>query len=116
MSSPTKVPRRWPIYAGDAATAGFTFTVPGSSTPATLTADGWACMWRATRDAATAISATVDTSEAVSDAKITVTFTGAQTRTMGGPGFFDLQQTVGSDDPVTYVHGETSWTEDVTRT
>lgn len=115
MSTPAKLTQRWPIYAGDPASIAITFTNYGTTTPATLTASGWTCMWRATRDAATAISATVDASEAVSSSRLTVSFTGTQTRAMAGKGVFDVQQIVDGGDPITYVTGETSWEEDVTR-
>lgn len=113
------------VYAGDAWSQAFRMTVqPDPDNPATEPEDlsaytDWACQWRATAAADTALDLTVDASEAA-DGVIVVRASGdvgaseGQTRLMGGNGVFDLEAVL-SGETRTFVRAKTRWSLDVTR-
>jgi len=114
MSGPFIVPDV-PVYAGDTLTfPPYTFTEDGVVID--LVAEGWGSWqskWRVTPDAATAITLTVDDS-AADEGVIQITATGTQATEMAQSGVFDLQAT-NSGVVRTWVRGNTSWQNDVTR-
>lgn len=113
------------VYAGDAWSQAFRMTVqPDPDDPATEPEDlsgysDWACQWRSTAGAATAIDLTVDASDAATGV-IVVRASGdvgaveGQTREMGGNGVFDLEAVLAGETR-TFIRAKTRWSLDVTR-
>lgn len=109
---PTEVPDV-EIYAGD--TVQFpTYTfIDDAEDPRDLSAYTFTAKWRSNTAATDPLDLTVDATDKATGL-IIVTASAAQTRTMGGPGVWDLQGTVGAI-VTTFVYGATTWVEDVTR-
>lgn len=103
------------LYAGDS-TAVTVTTVDANNAPVSLADRTWAASWRADRASATALTLTVDATNAATGILI-VHFSGAQTRQMVTRGAWDLEGTpTGGGDPDTLIQGTVETVRDVTRT
>lgn len=74
----------------------------------------WTSQWRPTESSTRSIDFTVDDSEA-SIGKLVLTMTGAQTRTAGSAGVYDIEGNKVGEQPWTPIRGTTVWQPDVTR-
>lgn len=114
---PTVIPAV-PVYAGDAVDwpiLTFAVEVNSALVPINLDAAGWGtwlATWKSSVREATAISLTVDASEA-SVGTIKIKATPANTRAMRSSGVWDLQATNGALVK-TWAYGTTKFTQDVT--
>jgi len=105
-----------PVYAGDE----LIFPIyelltgaVGSEVPQNLAAYTFSAQWRRHPSAADSIPLVVDAS-AANIGRFDLSATPANTRAMAGPGFWDLQGTLGAEVE-TFIKGQTTWESDVTR-
>ena len=114
LSAPGKVPTLQ-LRGGDDWSLALTLQQAGS--PVDLPAAGWTgwrAQWRPAAGSATVIVIDVDTSSA-SSGVLVLSQDGTRTGQMGGPGVWDLEAKDSSGRTVTWLAGDTAWTQDVTR-
>jgi hypothetical protein len=102
------------VYGGDTFTQTFNFLEDGA--PIALTAKGWGswkAQYRTSPSASLAVDFVVDDSQANSGA-ITISLSAEDTANIRSKGVFDLQASQ-SGTVRTWIRGELSWTQDVTR-
>lgn len=107
------------IYAGDTWPGeDYTITDPATGDPIDLVAAGWSnwrAQWRPTAGTSTYIDLVIDDSQATSGIISREPLAGSQTESMGGPGGWDLQADDADGQTVTWLTGQTTWTQDYTR-
>lgn len=109
MSYPVTVPN-WDVYGGDTFSQTYQITDSVSGAPINLSAwNTWLATWKPTLG--NPITLTVSTSN-LSTGFFTVIASSAQTRTMDGPGIWDVQA-VNSGVTRTWLTGKTNFTHEV---
>lgn len=109
MSYPVTVPN-WAIYGGDTFTQTYQITDSTTGSPVNLSAWGsWLATWRPTLG--NPITLTVITT-GLALGQFTIQASSAQTRTMDGPGVWDVQST-NSGVVRTWLTGKSDFTHEV---